>query len=231
MAISGDARTKALLLHLAGERVHDIYDTLAEDVDKYADVTKKLWTTSHQRGTSIMKSTSSGKLQNCLVRVWMFIPPDFACKQNIASLPMTTIKSSYRLFKAARHPVCVNREATKELKDLLEYRRMLEMSELQSKGIKEGSNITTSINRVQKHQPGRKTYQQYTVRHTGGSNTRCRNCGCKWPHFNGCPAKGKQCKACGKLNHLAGSAGRHYTQTTKAQTHKKNSRRVNQIET
>lgn len=42
MAITGDARTKALLLHLAGERVHDIYDMLADHADKYADATKKL---------------------------------------------------------------------------------------------------------------------------------------------------------------------------------------------
>lgn len=42
MAITGDARTKALLLHLAGERVHDNNDTLAEDADEYTDVMKKL---------------------------------------------------------------------------------------------------------------------------------------------------------------------------------------------
>lgn len=125
------------------------------------------------------------------------------------------------------------REATKELKDLLEYGRMLEMSELQSKGIEEGSNITMSVNRVQKHQPGRKAYQQHTVRHTGSGNTRCRNCGGEWPHSNGCPAKGKQCKACGKLNHFARQcrSTQHTEQMTKAQTHRKNSGRVNQIET
>lgn len=42
--ITGDARQKALLLHLAGEHVHDIYDTLAAEQDKFADVKQKLVT-------------------------------------------------------------------------------------------------------------------------------------------------------------------------------------------
>lgn len=44
MNISGDARLKALLLHLAGERVHDIYGTVAAEDDKYADTKRKLTT-------------------------------------------------------------------------------------------------------------------------------------------------------------------------------------------
>ncbi len=32
----------------------------------------------------------------------------------------------------------------------------------------------------------------------------CRNCGGEWPHKNGqCPAKGKECRKCLKLNHFA----------------------------
>lgn len=42
MNITGDARLKALLLHIAGERVHDIYDTLATEDDKYADTKQML---------------------------------------------------------------------------------------------------------------------------------------------------------------------------------------------
>lgn len=44
MKINRDARLKALLLHLEGERVHDIYDNLAAADDKYADVQQKLQT-------------------------------------------------------------------------------------------------------------------------------------------------------------------------------------------
>ena len=34
---------------------------------------------------------------------------------------------------------------------------------------------------------------------------KCRNCGLVWPHpaESPCPAKGKRCKKCGKLNHFA----------------------------
>ena len=44
MNITGDARQKALLLQLAGELVHDIYDTLAAEADTHADVKQKLRT-------------------------------------------------------------------------------------------------------------------------------------------------------------------------------------------
>ncbi len=42
MNITGDARQKALLLHLTGECVHDIYDTFAADEDGYAETKIKL---------------------------------------------------------------------------------------------------------------------------------------------------------------------------------------------
>ncbi len=42
MNITSYARQKALLLHLAGERVHDIYDTFAADEDGYAETKTKL---------------------------------------------------------------------------------------------------------------------------------------------------------------------------------------------
>lgn len=44
-----DARLKALLLHLAGEHRHDIYDTLAIEADKYADIKWRLKTYFTQR--------------------------------------------------------------------------------------------------------------------------------------------------------------------------------------
>ncbi|XP_034547076.1 uncharacterized protein LOC117818348 isoform X2 [Notolabrus celidotus] len=35
------------------------------------------------------------------------------------------------------------------------------------------------------------------------TNNRCRNCGGNYPHDNECPAKGKQCRACGRQNRFA----------------------------
>ena len=34
------------------------------------------------------------------------------------------------------------------------------------------------------------------------SPAKCRNCGGSFPHKEPCPAKGKQCRSCGKLNHF-----------------------------
>lgn len=41
MKMTSDARLKALLLHLKGERAHDICDTFAVEADKYADTKLK----------------------------------------------------------------------------------------------------------------------------------------------------------------------------------------------
>ena len=34
-------------------------------------------------------------------------------------------------------------------------------------------------------------------------NGKCRNCSGPYPHKDSCPAKNKECKSCGKLNHFA----------------------------
>ena len=102
------------------------------------------------------------------------------------------------------------REAKKTLEQLLEHGRTLEGSEVQSKGIEQGSRPTAAVNQVQRR-PQKKAYQP---RPGGGSNALGRNCGGEWPHRNGCPARGKPCKACGKQNHFASRPCRSKPQHT-----------------
>lgn len=37
----------------------------------------------------------------------------------------------------------------------------------------------------------------------GPGKQKCRNCGYPYPHNGDCPAKGKKCNTCNKLNHFA----------------------------
>ncbi|KAJ7993992.1 hypothetical protein DPEC_G00261320 [Dallia pectoralis] len=88
------------------------------------------------------------------------------------------------------------REPNDSLDNLLEYGRTLELSEQQAAGMEQ--NVPASVNAV--HQTGRTV----TSRNAGGAkpNAQCRNCGGKYPHDGECPAKGKDCNACRKLNHF-----------------------------
>lgn len=63
MNINAKARKRALLLHLAGERVHDIYDTLAEEKDDYEDTKTKLhgYFTPKKHTVQIQKSHATSR--------------------------------------------------------------------------------------------------------------------------------------------------------------------------
>ena len=49
----------------------------------------------------------------------------------------------------------------------------------------------------------------------------CRNCERNYPHMGACPAKGKTCNKCGKLNHFAAACRgkQNQTQVPKNQTY------------
>ncbi|KAJ8001172.1 hypothetical protein DPEC_G00188520 [Dallia pectoralis] len=89
------------------------------------------------------------------------------------------------------------REPNDSLDNLLEYGRTLELSEQQAAGMEQ--SVPASVNAV--HQTGRTVISRHAGR--AKPNAQCRNFGGKYPHDGECPAKGKDCKACGKLNHFA----------------------------
>lgn len=204
MNISGDARLKALLLHLAGEKVHDIYDTLAEAADKYADTKTKLTNyfapkknvqyevyvfrnATQQPGENL--DTFNTRLQ-MLAKNCEFTDVNREIK---AQIVQTCTSSRLR-----RHAL---REPDLSLQDLLEHGRTLEISEQQASGIENSSKTPETVNAIShkhfKNQP--KHYVDESTRPT----TKCRNCGGLFPHKTVCPAKGRICNACGKPNHFS----------------------------
>ena len=196
--ITGDARLKALLLHLAGERVHDIYDTLADEGDKYADVKARLETyftpkknTQYQVYMFRKAVQLPGEnLDTYCTRLRMLAKNcEFADTDKEIKAQLIQSCTSTRLRRRAL------REPDKGLDDLLDHGRSLELSEQQAAGMEQTD--TASVNVIQQNwRPS-----QYTGR--GKPSNNCRNCGGQYPHEGDCPARGKDCKACGRMNHFA----------------------------
>ena len=89
------------------------------------------------------------------------------------------------------------------LSRLIDVARIMELSEIQAKGIERVSNTShsQSVNKVTKH--GRPKQWAPTVRETQSNSIKYRNCGQSWPHNGGksaCPAMGRECRSCIKLN-------------------------------
>jgi hypothetical protein len=63
-----------------------------------------------------------------------------------------------------------------------------------------------SANTVRKSYPRRRNnlrYQQKQSKFEPKKKTNCRNCGGEFPHASKCPALGKTCNFCRKMNHFA----------------------------
>jgi hypothetical protein len=73
-------------------------------------------------------------------------------------------------------------------------------------------NLSTSWEQAVRTHPVDKLLEQHCYKSAAGllqlvrfyvCTTTCRNCGGIYPHEGQCPAKGKQCRKCGKCNHFA----------------------------
>uniref|UniRef100_A0AAQ4Q6X4 Gypsy retrotransposon integrase-like protein 1 n=1 Tax=Gasterosteus aculeatus aculeatus TaxID=481459 RepID=A0AAQ4Q6X4_GASAC len=204
MNITGDARLKALLLHIAGERVHDIYDTLSAEDDKYAETKQKLSgyfspKKNVQYQVYIFRKMVQEPGENVdsyhtrlrmLARNCEFADVNAEIKTQI----IQSCASSRLRRKALREPEL-------GLEELLDHGRTLELSEMQATGIERGTTAAVNVldrKTVQKH-PNSRRWSEKQQR----SDNSCRNCGGKYPHEGECPARSKQCRNCGKLNHFA----------------------------
>ena len=202
MNIVNDGRKRALLLPLAGERVHDIYDTLAGEDDDFETTKTKLdgyFTPKKNTQYLVYKFRKAAQEQGenldtyhtrlrMLSRDCEFTDVDSEIKAQI----IQSCTSSRLRRRALREP-----EMT--LETLLNFGRTLEISEQQAEGIEQGTS--TAVNAIEhKYKP-----QMNDQRGNKNANkdTQCRNCGGRYPHRGDCPAKGKDCNVCGKPNHFA----------------------------
>ena len=202
MKIEDKKQQRAMLLHFAGDRVYDIFETLEDTGDDYAAAKAALtahFAPSQNKDYAIYTFRQSAQGSETtdqyatrlrqLAANCDFHDVDSEIKAQI----IQTTKSARLRRKALREPDLT-------LKTLLDAARAVEISEIQAKGMEGDSSITSDVNAVQKTRKKQKYKSQ-----TG--NQTCRYCGKGYPHKDGkrenCPAYGKTCNYCRKQNHFA----------------------------
>ncbi len=167
MNINEDARLNALLLHLAGKRVHNIYDTLAADADKYAEIKQKQKTYFTLKKNVLYQvyilrkavQQPGENLDTYCTRLCMLAKNcEFADVGKEIKAQLIQSCTSSRLRRRAL------REPDSSLGDLLDHGRSLELSEHQAEGMEQGAAV--SVNAV--HQRGQPATSQRAKR--GKSN-------------------------------------------------------------
>jgi len=223
MNITTDIRKKALLLHLAGEKVHEIYETLGQPGDNF-NTTKRVLNThftpmqdpamavytfreaAQKEGETIDQFTTRlrGLAKHC-----GFVNNNVEIRAQI--LQKTNDKQLRR--EILKHPTWL-------LDDVLKEARSLENSECRASNI-EGDKSTNKIrveHRSRSQQPRRQNQKSKFNRSASRSRPppkpdakkkqeTCNHCGYKWPHRGGqekCPARDQTCYKCQKVGHFAG---------------------------
>ena len=208
MSITQASRKKAMLLHYVGEETCDVFETLTvpeptEGSDEYktavkafADYFEPQKCIDHHVYVFRQESQKSGenitefytRLQ-LLARKCEFANTDLEIKRQIIQGT-----SSVRLRRKAI-------EQNLNLESLLKAARSMETADEQ----------TSEIEKQQSHAVGRGNNKTSDDREEnsngppklGSRNTKCGLCGGSYPHQGTCPAQGKKCMNCGKLNHFA----------------------------
>lgn len=222
MDIDAHKIKKALLLHYAGERVHEIYSTLPTPDEPESDASSStdqaaVYDLMKEQLTSYFepkknqqyeiyvfrsaKQQAGEHLDSYATRLRMLAKNcDFADVDIEIQSQIIQSCTSTRLRRRAL------RDADMQLTELLDFGRSLETSELQAKGIEKGAQ--EQVNAVNKTPAKQwKRHQSKGDKSTPSkTSTTCRNCGGAYPHKGGresCPAHGKECLSCKKKNHFA----------------------------
>ena len=214
MDIKDATRKRAMMIHFAGEDVYKIFRTLEETGEaKDYDVAKAKLTEYFKPQQNVeyeryvfrrAQQQSSETLDQYYTRLRQLAATcDFAdVAAEIKSQIVLNGYSSRLRRRALRNPKLT-------LKELLDYGRAQETSETQASGMERNQDKVNSVQNQQQinqskwRRNGRlnKNREQWK----GQRSKDCFNCGGKFPHpkEKPCPAKGKTCRACNKLNHFA----------------------------
>ena len=226
--ITAADRQRALLLHYIGESVNDIFDTLTvpaalegetaldtaiNALTNYFEPKRnivfeeyKFRQAQQERGESIMSFHSKLKY---LAKTCNFADVDREVKTQI-------------VHKCASNKVRRKglNDSTITLQGLLDFAKTLELTDSQAASLEEQAasdvmkQTTADVKKLhlrkdrngsqKKHKNWKGTQDGGSRTKDGGSQKRCINCGGPYPHEGGkkgCPAFGKECHNCGKMNH------------------------------
>ena len=208
MDITDETRKRALLLHYIGSPAFDIFETLT-DTGEEKDYKKAMdWLTEHftpqknieyetylfrqarQRQPETLDQYATRLRQ--LASTCEFTDMDKELKSQL----ILSCASSRLRRRALREPSLT-------LKSLLDLGRAMEISERQATGIESNNNSIVDTAVLNQTHPTRPSPSQ--LPDSRASKT-CGHCGNEYPHPQGqdtCPARGRQCRSCGKMNHFA----------------------------
>ncbi|XP_063775609.1 uncharacterized protein LOC134911236 [Pseudophryne corroboree] len=190
-------KKKSMLLLSAGSKIYELYDTLPEadtrDYNKCRDSltayfapkcslshSKYLFRTAMQLQTESVDAYIT-RLR-ILAKTCQFHDVEDEIKQQLIAFG-TCGKLRRRALKS---------EMT--LTELQQYARSLELSETHAKDMERGMTQLQVCNKLHT--------DTSTIPETGKSRS-CYRCGRSYPHSGDCPATGKICTACGKINHFS----------------------------
>ncbi len=212
-AITDKTRKRAMLLYYAGEQVQDIFETFPDkgdpdDFDKAVQLLTEYFSPSHNVEYEIYIFRQSKQNPGETVDAFYTRLRQLAqnCKFNNVD---KEIKSQIVLSCTSS---CLRRRALREpaitLKGLLDLARAFETSELQASGMenKHETGQVAAMPNTRKKKWTTSGPQKANAEQQNQPTMTCRNCEGTFPHQGGqsaCPAKGVQCRACGKFNHYA----------------------------
>ena len=219
--IRNNDQKKAQLLLMAGTKVYDIYDTIADDADNFDQVKAKL-------------STHFRPLQDSSLATYMFREmsqnKDETVDQFVTRLKEAANNCDFHNKESEIRAQILQKTNNKKLRrnifknpnwtlnEVLTDARSLEQSELRATSMEQqqsvppiDDNAEREVNKLHRSRPTHAVSKQrhsnyshnYSKPTNSSSNNKCRNCGGNWPHKQGCPAKGKECHKCSKIGHFS----------------------------
>ena len=205
MNIKDKARKRALFLHCAGPKVQDIFDTLEDTGEDFETAGEKLLEYFEPRRHRLFSIYQFRQLAQEEQESY----DDYATRLKQAAAPCEfppdwlEVEIQMQLIEKGKSKRVRRRLLSKphSLQEALDYARAQELSDKQAKRIEmeqqSRGNITEEeLNRVSLRKQNNST----------DINKECYFCGGTFPHVGGkkkCPAWGKKCTACGKMNHFA----------------------------
>ena len=186
--IKDDTQKRALLLYQAGSRVREIFRQLPEtgntnDYKIAKDKLRDYFEPQKNRRYEVFKFRQAKQEPNETL-------DQFHTRLRVLAQTCSFNDTEFEIEQqiivngiSSRIRKKALREPDYDLKQILLDGRRAEQSEFQARDIESKEDKTDSIQQVQ--------------------TKTCHYCGGTYPHNSPCPAKGKECKKCGKLNHFA----------------------------
>ncbi|CAB3993644.1 Hypothetical predicted protein [Paramuricea clavata] len=206
--IDDPKRQKALLLHYIGEEVNDIFETLTvsepAEEETVLDVTIKAlseYFTPKQNPVfeeykfRNAKQTHDEALMTYYTRLKQL---SLTCEFHDADREIKSQIIQHGRSQRLRRKALIDPTIT--LAKLLEMGKAAELADSQAANLERTENVSHFTTGSSKNHNKARLQSR-----SPGTRVKCRNCGGTYPHEGGktaCPAYGKECRSCGKLNHF-----------------------------